>query len=125
MMEHKASTESSIGLTDHTADAIQGRLERTVCYGAPTCDACYHLAADDRPDDGEFWPGEMTIYINANGETAVDWKARTLCDYHDDAEDVPDEATHRVIATAEFIGREHRMNSAHEYVIEGVAEVSR
>jgi hypothetical protein len=94
------------------AQEAKERYEGLVHYGAPTCDRCYELAASERPAEGEFWPEAPIVYVRAGVSSMVDWKARTLCEYHDTPEHRPDGATHRLETETEYIGDEHRMNSA-------------
>lgn len=101
---------------------ITDRIESLVSYGQPTCDVCWALSRDDRPDgDGGFWPAAPIRYINNNKDALCDWNARTVCRHHDSAAHIPEQATHRALTVPEYIGDEHRMNSAYaNHVLEVV-----
>lgn len=127
MTTNEPQAEGSIGYK-HPADrTVQERIESITSLGSPCCDVCYGMHKDDRDEareeGAEFWPSEVTIWVNVDARALVNWKAVELCPYHDTAENKPDGATHRVKATAEYIGdRPDEMNSAHRFSDVSVAE---
>lgn len=86
------------------------RAERFTSLGAPTCDICYGMSSDDRPDAGEFHPDEPITFLNADADAAVDFFELTVCEHHD-PRDAPEEATH-VVRFETFRKEDHKMNSA-------------
>lgn len=98
---------------------IEARIEQVVSFGRPTCDACNRMAADERPEDGEFWPDTIIMYVNDTTDIMVDRNTR-LCPAHDTPEHIPEDATHRVEAHSGYIGDTHRMKTAYEYIVDEV-----
>ncbi|WP_248911032.1 hypothetical protein [Halocatena marina] len=125
MQTSNTTAEKGEELADEHVEEIVNRIERLVSMGLPSCDECYSLDREDRPEDGEFWPSPLTIFVDIEGDTLVDWKNKKVCDFHTPAEGVADEAvaTHRVRARSEFIGDEHPHNGAYCYNVISVEEV--
>lgn len=93
-----------------TTDAVVERAENFVSYGHPTCDICSGMSADERPEEGDFWPDEPVSFINADADMAVEFWNLTVCDHHT-PRNAPDEATH-YIKFRTFHKGDHHMNSA-------------
>jgi len=91
-------------------DAAVKRAEGFISYGHPTCDICYGMDANERPEEGEFWPEEPVSFLNADADMAVDFWSLTVCDYHT-PRDAPADATHYVKFHT-FRKEDHHMNSA-------------
>jgi hypothetical protein len=107
---------------EQRAESVAERLGRLNSFGAPTCDVCYGVESDNRPAEADFWPDPMTVYVDVDADSLVDWMTK-VCDHHDTDNQQPTAATHRVRARAVYIGDEHRMNSAHRYEVLSVKEV--
>lgn len=118
MTESNLTVEKDEELADEHAESIINRIERLTSMGPPTCDACLSLDSEGRPEDGEFWPNPLTIFVDVEGETLVEWMNKTVCDYHNPAigegEGIAVEATHRVRVRPEYVGDEHH-NGAYRY----------
>lgn len=84
MTESNSTVEKNSELVDerHAIESITNRIEGLISMGKPTCDACYSLDSQDRPEEGEFWPSPLTIFVNIEGETLVEWMHKTVCDHH-------------------------------------------
>lgn len=117
MTESNLTVEKDEELADEHAESIDNRIERLISMGHPSCDVCYSLDSERRPEDGEFWPNPLTIFVDVEGETLAKWMNKTVCDYHNPAigEGVAVEATHRVRARPEYVGDEHHHNGAYRY----------
>lgn len=109
---------------DRNKTSVKDRIERTISYGAPTCDVCKEDTSGGRPDGAEFWPDRAVHYINADAETAVGFWGRTVCEYHDQFDLVLDEATHRVVDETVYVGDDpDRMNSATRHRVAEIQEL--
>lgn len=95
--------------------AVTDRVESFTSYGAPACDICRSQSPDKRHDHAEFWPDTPIHYVRADCDSAVEFWGVTLCEHHDRPQNHPEDATHRVFNEPEYIGDEHRMNSAYEH----------
>ena len=113
---------TTIGKAD--TESVVDRIEGTIALGKTTCDICYRLEADERPDEGDFWPGVAIHYIRGHERTAVDFWGTTVCEFHDESKHVPEDATHRVLDQNEYVGdNPERSNSAYEHNVIGVTEL--
>jgi hypothetical protein len=93
-------------------DGPVARAEGFISLGHPVCDRCRALPADERPADGAYWPDEPISYLNADAQSAADFWHLTVCEHHDlDFDEVPEDATHRVVFKTER-AEDHHMNSA-------------
>lgn len=94
------------------------RLESFISKGLPSCKVCYSLSPDERPDEAEFWPNQPVHYIKHDEEKAFEWFCQTVCEFHDTAEHIPADATHRLIDDPEYIGDEpDRGNSDYRHKV--------
>jgi hypothetical protein len=109
------------GITD-----IRERIERFVSYGHPTCDVCYNLSQEERPDESEFWPDAPVHYIRGQCDSAVEFWGVTVCSHHDEPEFHPEDATHRVTDSPRYTGdRPNNMNSAYEHRVTDIQEMDK
>jgi hypothetical protein len=112
-----------MSIQEYATRSVRQRAEGFVSYGAPTCDVCRDTPKEKRHDDAEFWPDDAIHYLNGPASPAVEFWAATLGPHHDTDENRPDEATHRAVNHPEYIGDEHRMNSAYEHIITEIEEL--
>jgi hypothetical protein len=98
---------------------VKEHIEKFRSLGHPHCDVCYNLSKEDRPDEAEFWPEEPTVFIRGDKRRAVDFFAIKLCDHHDTPDNHPEDATHRVIDTPEWVDDEHEM----KHIVDEIREV--
>ncbi len=107
MSESDTTVEKESDDERRAIESITNRIEQIISMGPPTCDACYSLDSQDRPEDGEIWPNTLTIFVDVEGDTLTQWMHKTMCDAHDPAigngEGVAVEATHRIRARPELI----------------------
>jgi len=94
---------------------VQERIESFTAYGKPHCDVCYNLDPEDRPDEAEFWPSPAIHYVRGDESCAHQFLGVTLCEHHDLPQFRPEDATHRAVDEPEYVGDNHRMNSAYKH----------
>jgi len=103
--------------------AATERVEESISYGRPTCDVCRETHHDDRDEAGEFWPDTPIHYVRNDARRANEFWGKTLCQHHEELNHIPSGATHRVVDNPEYIGDEHRMNSAYKHRVAEVREL--
>lgn len=119
MSENTDSNGDAPIINHPDGEQIRERLEGLLSLGGPTCGACHRMHMDDRPDEAEYCPDTVHIFVNVGERTLAEWSEKR-CPYHAadfDASDYDAE----VIATHELAEDEQEYHrGSRRYVVQRI-----